>query len=80
MKKLPLGFCLLLAACSSQKVMVNDASAFNTHPQPYRIYSIGKWNQQYSIYTLIDARDKYFTIKADSNSMLKKGDVYIPAN
>jgi hypothetical protein len=80
MKKLPLGFCLLLAACSPQKVIVNNASAFNSHPQPYRIYSIGKWDQQYSIYTLIDARNKFFTIKADYNKVLKKGDVYIPAN
>jgi hypothetical protein len=80
MKKLPLGFCLLLLACSPQKEIVNNASVLTTHPQPYHVYSIGKWNKQYSIYTLIDARNKYFTIKADHNNVLKKGDVYMPAN
>lgn len=80
MKKLPLGFCLLLAACSSKKELVNNENALLKYQQPYRVYLIGKWNQQYSIFTLIDARDNFFTVRGSNNTALKKGDVYVPSN
>lgn len=78
MKKLPLVFCCILLACSTKKEAVNNQIIFEKHQQPYHISSIGKWNDEYAIYTLIDARDTYFTVKAISNKVLKKGDVYIP--
>ena len=79
MKKPPLFFCsLLLFACSSKKEVVNNQKKFDKHPQPYHVSSIGKWNNEYAIYTLVDARDIYFTIMAPTGKASKKGDVYIP--
>lgn len=78
MKKLPLFFCLLLLACSSQKQTVTDLTDINSHPKPYRIYSVGKWNAAYQVLTLTDANDKYFTVKTNYNPSLKKGEIYQP--
>jgi hypothetical protein len=76
MKKLPLFFCLLLFACSSQKQIANNVTDFSKYPEPYHVYSVGRWNSNYMIYTLIDARNTYFTIKANYNAAFKKGDIY----
>lgn len=78
MKKLPLFFCSLLFACTSKKETVNNQVIFYKHQQPYHVSSIGKWNNDYDIYTLIDAKDVYFTVKAPGDKKLKKGDVFIP--
>jgi len=78
MKKLPLVFCCLFLACSSKKEFINNQAVFNEHPQPFHISSIGKWDNYYVIYTLTDAHDAYFTVKAVLGKPLKKGDVYIP--
>ncbi|MFD2146394.1 hypothetical protein [Mucilaginibacter antarcticus] len=59
---------------------MNNVSTFNQYQQPYHVYAVGKWNTQFSVYTLIDADDKYFTVKANSNNAIKKGDVYVPSN
>jgi hypothetical protein len=76
MKKLPLFFCLLLFACSSQKQVVTDAAVFSKYLAPYHVFSIGRWNDNYTIYTLIDSHNTYFTVKGNKNNSLKKGDVY----
>lgn len=78
MKKLPLVFCSMLFACSSKKEIVNNQVIFNKHPQPYRVASIGEWNHDYAVYTLVDMKNIYFTVKAHKVKALKKGDVYIP--
>jgi hypothetical protein len=78
MKKLPLFFCLLIVACTAQKQIANDVTQFSKYPAPYHVYSVGKWNADYMIYTLTDANNKYFTVKANYNPSLKKGDVYTP--
>lgn len=78
MKKLPLVFCCIFLACSSKKETVDDQIVFKSHQQPFHISAVGKWNDDYLIYTLIDARDTYFTIKTPSTTVAKRGDVYIP--
>jgi hypothetical protein len=80
MKKLPLFFCLLLFACSSQKQVATDTKSFSRYSMPFHIYAIGKWNSQYVILTLVDARNLYFTVKGSYNAALKKGDIYNPQN
>ncbi|WP_345101426.1 hypothetical protein [Mucilaginibacter panaciglaebae] len=78
MKKLPLVFCcLFFCACSSKKI-INNQAIFDSHPQPFRVSSIGKWDNRYVIYTLTDAHNIYFTVKDISGKALKKGDVYAP--
>lgn len=78
MKKLPLFFCCFLFACSSKKEAISNQTVFEKHKQPYYVSLIGKWNSEYAVYTLIDAREGYFTIKAPAGKPVKKGDVYIP--
>lgn len=78
MKKLPLVFCCFLFACSSQRETIDNRAIFGKHQQPYHISSVGKWNHNYQIYTLIDAHDIYFTVKEPAGKALKKGDVYAP--
>lgn len=79
-KKLPLGFCLLLCACSAQKQVINNSAALSKYQQPYHVYAVGKWNTHYMIYTLVDARNKYFSVKGNYNSLVKRGDVYNLSN
>jgi hypothetical protein len=78
MKKLPLFFCCLLFACSSKKIAINNQTTFDKHKQPYYVSLVGKWNNVYAIYTLVDARETYFSIKAPVVKRLKRGDIYIP--
>ncbi|MES2375763.1 MAG: hypothetical protein V4553_04260 [Bacteroidota bacterium] len=78
MKKLPLFFCLLLFACSSQKQTAVYATDISKYIEPYHIFLVGKWDSNYSIFTLVDAHDTYFTIKGNYNASLKRGDVYKP--
>jgi hypothetical protein len=78
MKKLPLFFCLLIVACSSQKQTANDTTQFSKYPAPYHVFSVGQWNSDYVIYTLTDANNNYFTVKAINNLSLKRGDIYTP--
>lgn len=80
MKKLPLFFCLLLFACSSQKQVASDTISFSKYSMPYHIYSIGKWNSEYMILTLVDAHNAYFTIRTSYNAALKRGAIYNPQN
>lgn len=80
MKKLPLFFCLLLLACSSQKQVVNDTKSFSRYTPPYHIYTIGKWDPNFIILTLVDANNTYFTVKENYNAALKRGDIYNPQN
>ncbi|MDB5004051.1 MAG: hypothetical protein JWQ34_2276 [Mucilaginibacter sp.] len=78
MKKLPLVFCLLFGACAAPKQIVNNNTSFHNHPAPYHVFSVGKWNNDYIILTLIDAQNTYFNIKTNYNALLKRGDVYKP--
>ncbi len=78
MKKLPLVFCLFLFACSAEKQAVVDTSVFNKHQQPYHVFSVGKWNSDYMIYTLTDAHNSYFIVKGNYNASIKRGDIYNP--
>jgi hypothetical protein len=80
MKKLPLGFCFLIYACSPQKQLVDNTPTTSSYQQPYHVYTIGKWDGNYKIYTLIDAQNKYFTVKGNQSTSLKKGDVYPVVN
>ncbi len=78
MKKLPLFFCLLFIACDTPKQLVNNNDVFHTHPEPYHVYAVGKWNSDYIILTLTDAQNVYFNVKTDYKAALKKGDLYKP--
>ncbi len=81
MRKLTPVFCLLLlTACSTQNQVVTNDTVFNSHQQPYHVFSIGRWDTEHRIYTLIDAKNIFFTVKGHYNSALKKGDVYSPVN
>jgi hypothetical protein len=78
MKKIPLFFCCLLMACSASRQVVNNTTIYNKHPEPYYVYSVGRWNSDYVILTLIDSRNQFFDVKTGYTSTLKKGDVYKP--
>jgi hypothetical protein len=78
MKKLPLVFCCLFFACSSQKEVINNQALFSSHPQPFHVSTVGEWQSGYKIYTLTDANDVYFTVKVAAEKPLKRGDVYVP--
>ncbi|WP_214070509.1 hypothetical protein [Mucilaginibacter sp. dw_454] len=78
MKKLPLVFCCLFFACSSEKEVINNQVVFSRHPQPFHVSTVGEWHTGYKIYTLTDANDIYFTVKVNVVRALKRGDVYVP--
>jgi hypothetical protein len=78
MKKLPVVFILFLWSCSAPKQIVADHSVLDKHEPPYYIFAVGAWNSDYSILTLTDNHNSYFTIKTSYNSSLKRGDVYKP--
>jgi hypothetical protein len=79
MKKLPLIFILFIFSCSAPKpVIIAEKPDFTNHPQPYHIFTVGQWNSDYVILTLIDARDIYFTVQAANNPTYKKGVIYTP--
>jgi uncharacterized protein YcfL len=81
MKKLTPVFCLfVMVSCSSQHQLITSDTVFNSHQQPYHIYSIGSWDTQHRVYTLVDAKNTFFTVKGNYNSALKKGDVYSLVN
>lgn len=65
-----------LFSCAVNKPVIDNSVQFNDHLRPYRIYSIGNWQPGYSVITLIDAKNDYFTIKAIKNDSLKIGDSY----
>jgi hypothetical protein len=76
MKK-ALPFLLLLAtACSTQKGAVDNQRVLRAHRAPLKISNIGYWGQNYSVLTILDANNKYFTIRTLRNDSVKVGDVY----
>lgn len=62
--------------CSSTKPVIDNSAQFSGHPKPYKVFSIGYWQPGYTIITLTDAQNIYFTIKAPKNDTLKVGDIY----
>jgi hypothetical protein len=78
MKKLPLVFCLLFFGCSTKKEAINNTAVFSRYSQPYHVFSIGKWNGEYMIYTLTDANNAYFIVKGNYSASVKRGDIYTP--
>lgn len=62
--------------CSATKPVIDNSAQFNTHPKPYKVFSIGYWQPGYSVLTLTDAQNAYFTIKILKNDSLKIGGVY----
>jgi hypothetical protein len=79
MKRFPLIFILLFLSCTAPRQMVESNPAdFNKHPRPYHIFYVGIWNSSYSVLTLVDADNDYFTARVPYNSALKKGDTYTP--
>jgi len=69
---------MLFASCAVNKPIANNVNEFNTHQQPFKIFSIGNWRPGYSILTLTDASHQYFTVKVPDNPSLKIGDTYNP--
>lgn len=78
MKKLSLLLVFLLTSCATPKQLINNEAEFKKHPQPYHIFTIGNWQGEYIVLTLVDANKNYFIIKAIKNNSLKAGSVYIP--
>jgi len=79
MKKLPLFFIMFLLSCAAPKAtIVAPKTNFNSHPQPYHIFTIGKWNSDYVVLTLIDARNTYFSVRVANDPSFKKGAIYTP--
>jgi hypothetical protein len=64
----------------STRPAIDNSIALKDHQKPYKIFSIGYWKPGYSIITLRDARQEYFTIKTPKNDSLKVGDIYYPSN
>ena len=78
MKKMLLPLVFLLTSCTAQKQFADNSIVFSKHPKPYRIFSVGNWQSNYVILTLIDADKKYFTVKVIDNGQLKPGTNYSP--
>jgi outer membrane biogenesis lipoprotein LolB len=72
--------CLLFACCTSVRTeqQATDAAVIQKHPQPLKIFSIGRWNEDYTILTLIDANNTYFTVTVKKNDNLKADSIYNP--
>lgn len=78
MKKFYLIAAICLSGCASTKPVITDATVFQNHPKPYKVFGIGIWKPGYSVYTLIDGNSNYFVIIAKANDTLRKGSIYNP--
>jgi hypothetical protein len=83
MKKLFLWFLLLFPACSVNKTTVvadhvdaDRAAQLTSYTQPFKVFSVGRWSNQYMILTLTDANNKYVVVKTPRDTALKIGSVY----
>jgi hypothetical protein len=76
MKKLLIPIVCLVGCVSVRMPLATDAALIRSHPQPVTIFKIGRWNDDYSVLTLIDANNRYFTVTVKRNDSLKVGSVY----
>lgn len=78
MKQIYVIVIITLVSCSSAKPIVTDASVFQNHPKPIKVFGIGNWKPGYSVYTLIDANSSYFVVITRTNDTLHKEAIYNP--
>jgi hypothetical protein len=79
MKTSAVFFLLVFSACSSVKQMPynnNNEQLLSNSAKPVKIFSIGFYNSNSVILTLVDAKNQYLTLQAPVNNNLKIGDVY----
>lgn len=76
MKKALPFLLLLLSACVSQRPAINNFDVLKAHTAPLKVSNIGYWDQHFSVLTLLDAKNQYFTIRTARNDSVKIGDVY----
>jgi hypothetical protein len=70
---------LLLTSCTSvREQQGTDPVILLKHPQPLKIFTAGRWNENYTILTLVDAQNIYFTVMVKRNDSLKVGAIYTP--
>jgi hypothetical protein len=69
---------MLFWGCGINKPIVTNNTELNNYKQPFKVFGIGNWRPGYSILTLTDASQQYFTIKTPETTSLKIGDVYQP--
>jgi hypothetical protein len=77
-KKIPLIFILLFLSCSAPRQLIVSHPDFSGHPPPYHISSVGIWNSDFNILTLIDGKNAYFTVQVRVDPSFKIGNVYAP--
>lgn len=76
MKKALPFLVLLLSACATQKSAVNNLDILQAHTAPLKVSNVGYWGQNYNILTLLDAKNRYFTIRTVRNDSIRVGDEY----
>ena len=76
MKKNILFLSLLLSACATTKSLPDNRLVLAEHKAPLKIFSIGHYNSNSLILTLIDAENTYFMIEAPIDTSLRIGKTY----
>jgi hypothetical protein len=69
---------IAVVGCSTSRPVIINSEILKSHQAPYKVFGLGNWSQGYSIITLTDANNQYFTIKAINVDLLKVGDEYKP--
>jgi hypothetical protein len=80
MKKILIVTPLLVLACCStvREQQAPDIAILQKYTQPFKIFGVGRWNENYTILTLVDAQNSYFTVTVKRNDSLKVGAIYNP--
>jgi len=70
---------LVLTCCTTvREQQTPDTAIIQKHTQPFKIFGTGRWNEDYTILTLVDAKNIYFTVTVKRNDSLKVGAIYNP--
>lgn len=69
-----------LSACSSTREMppayITEPQADANYTKPVKIFGIGGYKRNSVILTLVDAKERYYTVEAPLDTTLKVGNVY----